>query len=235
MQIKAVHSERACPPPRKVDLIVFDLDGTLIDSRKDIAGSINHTLVHFGLRELDEEAIYGFIGRGVTSLLKESLASLGLEVERFDSNMVVEGRGVFLAHYGEHLLDHTRLYPGVETILRRYSGKRLAILTNKPEDLSRKILEGLRVADRFAGIYGGETFPFRKPDPRTLLNVLSLMNVPAERASFVGDSIVDMETGAAAGVYTIAVAYGLGSREDLVAGGPDALVEKIEELPQYLA
>ncbi|MBI2891698.1 MAG: HAD-IA family hydrolase [Nitrospirae bacterium] len=223
------------PACRPVRAIVFDLDGTLIDSREDLANAVNHTIEHFGYRPLSPETIYGFIGRGVGPLLQDTLQTAGVDLSRVDGALIEQGRTVFLDYYSRHLLDHTQLYPGVREVLDHFSSKTLAVLTNKPEEQSRKILEGLGVAQRFSRIFGGDTLPYRKPDPETLLEALRILGHAPGDAAFIGDSLIDLETGRRAGVFTCLVSYGLGAREDLVKGNPDLMVEKPLDLIHYLA
>lgn len=196
---------------------------------------MNHTLEHFGYRKLDHETIYTFIGRGAGPLLQDSLKAIGIDLENVNPAMFETGRSIFIQFYSDHLLDHTRLYEGVLDVLTHFQKKKLAVLSNKPEVLSKKILEGLNIAGYFQQIFGGESLPYKKPDPKALLEAMERIGAVPASTAFVGDSTIDLETGAGAGVFTCGVTYGLGHPEDIRARCPDVLLEKITDLPQYLA
>jgi phosphoglycolate phosphatase len=206
-----------------MDLIIFDLDGTLIDSRRDIATSVNELLVHFGKPKLENERIYGFIGNGVRRLLERSLPSASPEeVERYLQ--------VFLPIYRRHLLDTTRPYPGVRESLEILAkGRTLTVLTNKPREESVTVLKGLGLLSFFEIVYGGESFPRRKPDPIGITAMLENTGVARERALMVGDSRVDYETARNASIPICMVSYGLGASE-IPELDPDFLVDDLRQL-----
>jgi phosphoglycolate phosphatase len=209
-------------------LIVFDLDGTLVDSSRDIAASLNAALQRLapGTAALPLERVLGFVGEGARLLVERSLedTSLALPVD--------EVLAVYLDCYRERLLDTTRLYPGMADALAALgpTGPALAVLTNKPGDLSRTILEGLGVADRFARILGAGDVPARKPDPAGLLALLDELGIAAADAWLVGDSATDVHTGRAAGVRVAGVAWGF-HPAGLRAAGPDRILADPRELP----
>jgi phosphoglycolate phosphatase len=180
----------------RYDLFVFDLDGTLADTRADLAGSVNHALAGLGLPALDLETVTRFVGDGARVLLERALGPSGTP-ERVDSAL-----GEFLEHYTGACTRATRLYPGVREAIEtlRGRGKDLAVLTNKPILHSRKILSSLGLEESFARIVGGDTAPEKKPDPRGLLSILGELGRPTCRALFIGDSAVDARTARAAGV-----------------------------------
>jgi phosphoglycolate phosphatase len=215
------------PPPAR--LVVFDLDGTLIDSARDLATAVNRALQRIapGTPALPDDVVRSFIGSGARVLIERSLARTGLRVP------VGDVLPVFLEAYAGCLLDTTRLYPGVEEALERLRDRRLAVLTNKPGDMSRAILAGLGVGDRFFRIAGGGDFPGQKPDPAGLLRLAAEAGVDPADALMVGDSGIDVRTGRAAGMPTAGVTYGFDAasfRED----PPDLLVDTLGELAHRL-
>lgn len=213
-----------------VRLVVFDLDGTLIDSCEDLTAAVNATLacVAPGTRALPASRVRALIGSGARNLVLRSLAEAGVV------RPVEDVLPAFLKTYRRGLLERTRLYPGVEEALDRLGDRTLAVLSNKPGDMSRAILEGLGVAGRFARIYGGDDLPGKKPDPAGLLRLMEEMGTRPAEVAIVGDSAIDVRTGRAAGVRTIGVTYGFdpGSFE---ADPPDLLVDDLRELPKKLS
>lgn len=216
-----------------IRLLIFDLDGTLIDSKLDLALSVNATLRHLGRRPLEEETIFSYVGQGAPTLIRRVVG------EEASPEEVARGLEFFLAHYREHKLDHTRLYPGTRETLQRLANghgvppRALAVLTNKPERVSREILTGLGVAEMFRFIYGGNTFETKKPDPLGLRTLLENTGVPPRATMIVGDSDVDIQTGVNAGVWTCGVTYGFGSLQ-LDVNPPDLLIDSLPELPEAL-
>ncbi len=192
------------------ELLVFDLDGTLIDSSGDIANAANRTLTSMGYASMDKAAIKEKIGWGVNMLIQALLPNE-------DAAVHAAARSRFLAYYGESLLCETCLYPGVRDTLAYFKekGKKLAILTNKPENLSRKIIKALDLESIFMNITGGDTFKTRKPHPASLRFIMGEAAATAEDTVLVGDSPIDCETGAAAGVFTLGVSYGFRPVEEL--------------------
>lgn len=215
---------------RGARLVVFDLDGTLVDSSRDLATATNAALaaVAPGVAPLSLDVVRSFVGEGAGVLIARSLAEAGIH------KRAEEVLPTFLDLYRRCLLETTRLYPGVVETLERLGGRILAVLTNKPGDMSRAILAGLGVADRFARIYGGGDFPGRKPDPAGLLLLLEDLGARPEEAVLVGDSAVDVRTGRAAGVPTVGVTYGL-NPESLQEAPPDVTISDIRDLPPLLA
>jgi phosphoglycolate phosphatase len=211
------------------DLLVFDLDGTLIDSALDLALSVNASCVEIGYPELEHETIYSYVGNGAPMLIRRSLGegAPGADVD--------EALGIFLDYYGKHMLDNTRLYPGVAASLDafRATGKKMAVLTNKPERFSRRIIEGLELTDHFFQIYGGDTFDEKKPDPEGLCRLMDEAEVESEMALMVGDSAVDILTAVNAGAKSCGVTYGL-RPESLKNPVPDILVDAMPELAERI-
>jgi phosphoglycolate phosphatase len=206
-------------------LAVFDLDGTLVDSVDDLAASVNHALRVVGLPPRTREEVRGFIGEGARVLLERAVSP---HQERLEPALAA-----WRAHYEAHLLDRTCPYPGIPAAL---AGARrpLAVLTNKPGEMARRILAGLGLSPRFAAVVGGDEAP-RKPDPTGVRALLAQAGARAEDAVLIGDSVVDAATARAAGLRFVGVTWGLGAREDLARAGAVALVDRAEELAPWLA
>lgn len=206
-------------------LVVFDLDGTLVESSRDLAAALNETLDRLrpGTEPLPLEQVRTMIGDGALKLIARALRATGLE------EVAERALPVFLESYRGRLLDQTRLYPGMRETLEALQSRHLAVLTNKPGDLSRAILEGLGVARFFRRVYGGGDLPAKKPDPVGLLRLLAEAGVDPGQAVMVGDSAIDVRTGRAAGVRTIGVRYGF-DPEGLLREAPDHLVEHPRDL-----
>lgn len=185
------------------DALVFDLDGTLIDSRGDITTAINRMRAGYGLAPLSLEQVVGMVGEGARVLIERAVGA-ELPAGRLD-----EALAVYLDHYREVCLDTTRPYPGVEAMLADLAGAfPLVLLSNKGEALSRRVLEGLGLARRFREILGGDSLPTRKPDPAGLLLLAGRLGVPAGRLLLVGDTRIDAETAQAAGCPFVLVEWG---------------------------
>jgi phosphoglycolate phosphatase len=215
---------------RRVELVVFDLDGTLIDSAGDLAASVNATLERLapGSPPLPAAQVRTFIGDGAAMLVTRTLAAAGVEVP------TEAALPVFLDCYEARLLDTTVLYPGVVEALDALRDRTLAVLTNKPGAMSRRILAGLGVEDRFARVAGAGDVPAKKPDPAGLRLLLAETGIPPESAVLVGDSAIDVRTGRAAGVRTVGVTYGL-DPSSLRAAPPDITIGDLRELAPRLA
>ncbi|MBU2590434.1 MAG: HAD-IA family hydrolase [Nitrospinae bacterium] len=205
------------------DLIIFDLDGTLIDSKIDIANSVRHTLRQLGLRDVPPEIIYTFVGRGVEPLIRKSLAEAG------DGN-IDEALSIFRRHYDEHLLDNTASYPMVEDVLKSLSDINKVVLTNKMVDFAVKTLKGLAIDRHFLDIFGGDSFPTKKPNPEGLRYIFDKFGAKPKNTLVVGDSGVDIEAGQRAGAVTCGVTYGYRSAEELRLQGADYMVDNFLEI-----
>jgi phosphoglycolate phosphatase len=212
-----------------MDLLIFDLDGTLVDSKLDLAQAVNATRSHMGMSPLDNERVYSYVGNGAPVLIRRAMGAQATEPE------VQEALEFFLEYYREHYLDYTTLYPGVREALDRLraAGKRMAVLTNKPVRISRAILEGLGVAGHFFQIYGGNSFDLKKPDPVGVAALMKEAGIPADRCLMIGDSSVDIQTARNAGVASCGVTYGF-QPETLADPAPDRLVDRLEELADWL-
>jgi phosphoglycolate phosphatase len=208
-----------------VDLLIFDLDGTLIDSKDDLAHSVNATRSHLGLPPLEHDTVSSYVGNGAPVLMRRALGPEASEAE------VQRALEYFLAHYEEHKLDCTRAYPGIPEALEtlKREGVRLAVLTNKPVRISGRILEGLGLRDYFARVYGGNSFEQKKPDPIGVHTLLSEMRVEPESALMVGDSSVDVRTARNAGIRVMGVTYGF-QPESFTDDPPDMMVDRAEDI-----
>jgi phosphoglycolate phosphatase len=206
-----------------VKLLIFDLDGTLVDSAEDIARSVNELLSTLGRDVLPRERIRSYIGDGVQKLLERALESA-------PSGTAASSVAPYLEIYRRRLLDHTRPYPGVVPALVELSpGRSLAVLTNKPARESRAILEGLDLDRYFDAVYGGDSFPRKKPDPVGVVHLMSQFGADRDETVFVGDSAVDVRTAREAGVRSCLVTYGL-DREGAEPLAPDWQVSDLREL-----
>jgi phosphoglycolate phosphatase len=210
-----------------VRALVFDLDGTLIDSGLDLALSVNATLEHMGRAPLPHERIYGYVGKGASRLIEQALGPGAAATE------CEQGLAHFLAYYREHMLDNTVTYPGVREGLAALDGLPMAVLTNKPVRFSEAIVQGLGLSKYFRFVYGGNSFQTKKPDPYGMEVLLREFALAPQEAMIVGDSEVDVLTARNAGTWVCGVTYGLGL-ERLAEYPPDLLLESLEELPRHL-
>jgi phosphoglycolate phosphatase len=218
-------------PPRPCRLFLFDLDGTLIDSKADIACSLNLVLARMRLQPLPESQIAEFVGDGVKKLLERSFREVNHSEP--DDALIREGVVLFKEEYGMHLLDQTQLYPGVKEALNFLSWATLAVVSNKPERFCRRILEGLGVAGCFRIILGGDSAQTQKPTPAPLLKAMEFCSVAPFEAVMIGDSPVDIAAGKAAGVTTCGIVGGFRPKEHLLAAGCDLIVDSLLELPEF--
>jgi phosphoglycolate phosphatase len=222
---------RPLDSPKRVDLIAFDLDGTLIDSARDISFCVNETLRCVGRPALPEATIHAFVGRGVLPLIERSLDEASPRGKRRGPE-TEEAVRLFMELYAEHCLDHTRLYPGIREVLDVYAEKSLAVVTNKAERFSLKILDGLGVRDRFKAVLGGDSTKERKPHPEPILKLLEATGLPARSAVTIGDSAIDIAAGKAAGTWTCGVLYGFRPESEVREAAPDAVVSTALESPR---
>ena len=212
---------------KQVRLLVFDLDGTLVDSKQDLALSVNAMRTEMGLAPLPLDLITSYVGHGVTLLVRRSLGT------HATSENVEKGLAFFLDYYRDHMLDHTAPYPGVAEALEKLSDQKMAVLTNKPVNFSREMLTRLGLASYFAYIYGGNSFPQKKPDPIGLHKLMEDLLISARETLMVGDSDTDVLTGRNAGVWTCGVTYGYGA-QTLQKVSPDLVIDDMRELPPLL-
>jgi len=216
--------------PHAIKLVIFDLDGTLIDSRLDLVHSVNAALRHIRRPELPDDVIASYVGDGAPVLIQRALGP-----EAVDEALVRTGLEYFLAYYREHKLDYTTVYSGVKESLASIQGsgngtpRKMAVLTNKPVNASRAILDGLGMSAFFSQIYGGNSFATKKPDPEGALRIAAECGARPEQTVMVGDSHVDVRTGRNAGFWTVAVMYGL-APHTIEIEQPDVVVDTPEEL-----
>lgn len=214
-------------PKEKLRLYVFDLDGTLIDSRADLVQSVNATLRHFQRHELPADVIASYIGDGAGMLVRRAFG------DPQDTSLLDAALLHFLAYYREHKLDHTYVYEGVKPVLQalqmREQGAQMAVLSNKPVGPSRAICEALGLAQYFFQIYGGDSFPTKKPDGQGLRKLMQEAGVTAQETVMIGDSDIDILTAQNCGTYSIGCTYGL-SPHTLEMVMPSALVQSPAEL-----
>ncbi len=216
-----LHSDRS---PLRYEHVAFDLDGTLADTRADLAAATNHVLRSFGLPEIPPRSVYALVGEGARRLVERALGPPR-------AHDVDEGVCRFLDYYAAHLLDATALYPGVANALDALAaaGVTLSVLSNKPEGLSRAVLDGLAVTRRFRAVIGGDSLPTRKPHPAGLVALARLTATPADAMLLVGDSPIDVATAANAAVDFCGVGWGLDPAA-LRATRPACVVETADAL-----
>jgi phosphoglycolate phosphatase len=212
-----------------MNLLIFDLDGTLIDSKLDLVHSVNAARNLMGLPNISGELVSSYVGNGAPVLMRRALGPDASETD------VVRALEFFLAYYREHMLDNTCLYPGVKEALDQMheSGSKLAVLTNKPVRFSRAIIDGLGLGGHFFQVYGGNSFEQKKPDPVGIEALLRESGVSRERTIMVGDSGVDIRTARNARVLACGVSYGF-QPESFVDDPPDIIVDEMAQLVQYL-
>jgi phosphoglycolate phosphatase len=207
-------------------LLIFDLDGTLIDSAEDLAIATNHTRARFGLEPLDAKVVHSYVGNGAAMLVRRALGPDPSEA------VVEEGLDFFIKYYRAHALAHTRLYPGIEAAVKVLASKghTLAVLTNKPVRISADIIAGLGLASLFKHVYGGNSFEQKKkPDPIGIETLMQETGFAPKETWMVGDSSVDVQTGRNAGVRVCGVTWGF-QPESFAEFAPDVVVREAKEL-----
>lgn len=221
-------------PAHEISLAIFDLDGTLVDSRLDLANSVNAMLRHYRKPELPSDVIASYIGNGAPMLVRRSLG------DPDDEQFVQEALLYFMAYYREHKLDSTYVYDGIfpalDAILASRNGLgelRMAVLSNKPVGPSRGIVDALGLGKYFFQVYGGNSFHTKKPDPAGVENLMLEAGATAETTVIIGDSEVDMITARNAGIYSVGVTYGL-APHTLEDAPPDVLIDHPRELADVL-
>ena len=214
-----------------IRLVVFDLDGTLIDSRRDLADATNAVVLAYGGERLGQEEVTAMVGEGAAVLVRRALAAAGLDIP------LEEALKRFLEEYDTRLTSHTRPYGGVDELLAalRARGLALAVLTNKPQRPTTEILDRLGLAEAFSRVVGGDTAVGRKPDPAGLLQIVAGAAVTPGETLLVGDSPVDLETARRAGTGICLARYGFGYRFTADAfGGNELFIDAPSELPSRL-
>ncbi|HEU0138877.1 MAG TPA: HAD-IA family hydrolase [Bryobacteraceae bacterium] len=208
-----------------MDLVIFDLDGTLIDSKLDLAHSVNAARGYMGLPPIDNEVVFSYVGNGAPVLMRRAM---GPEASEQDVAKALE---YFLEYYRRHMLEYTRFYPGVREALDllRGDGVTMAVLTNKPVRISQDILKGLGLGDHFFRVYGGNSFPQKKPDPIGVDTLAEETGIAKNLTLMVGDSGVDIRTARNAGIKVCGVTFGF-QPESFEENPPDFLVDSMEEV-----
>jgi phosphoglycolate phosphatase len=216
-----------------IKLLIFDLDGTLVDTARDITEALNHAIRPRGLRPMGVEEVKALIGEGTTRLIEKALAPLGEKLDEANDETVKAVLKSFLDYYSENLAVHSSLYPNVRETLRKLRAFDRAVLSNKREDLSRRLLEDLGVAGEFTLIAGSDTSSSKKPSPEPVRYVLDKTGVRAEEALMIGDSPYDVEAAKGAGVKTAAVTYGY--RDRALLKDANYMIDNMGELLPLLA
>src|SRR5579864_2808707 len=217
-----------------IKLLIFDLDGTLIDSRLDLIHTVNATLRHLGRPQLPGDVIATYVGDGAPMLVRRALG------DPDDQQLVQNALDFFLAYYREHKLDHTHVYPGIHEALsamqvaKNGQPRKMAVLSNKPVIPSRAIVNALALGPFFSQVYGGNSFPTKKPDPEGVRTLLEEHGARPEQSVIVGDSNVDIRTGRNAGLHTIGVTYGF-APHTLEDEPPDVLVDSPRDFADVFA
>lgn len=206
-------------------LIIFDLDGTLVNSIKDITNSLNYAIKPYGIEKKTAEDVAALVGEGITRVIERVL---GDEKIRHRDDVVKR----FLEFYSEHIVDNTFAYPGVRETLERLNGYKKAVISNKREALSVKVLESLGLIRFFDLVLGSDSVNEKKPSPVPVLHVLSTLGFTQEDAIMVGDSDLDIAAGKGAGVKTVAVTYGYRDRAFLKDA--DYIIDEIKDLPSIV-
>lgn len=210
-----------------INVLIFDFDGVIIDSRDDIAGAVEYSLKHFGRPPLSRDEIISYIGWGADNLIRSCFKGC-------DDEVIREAISFYKKYYLDNSVKETKLYKNVEETLDFFKGKKIALVTNKPEDISLSILDKLGVADRFNIVIGPESLKKLKPDPEGILKVLDAFGEDPKKTIMIGDTYTDVEAGKAAGTYTCGVTYGIGSTEDLLKASPDYIVDDIIKLTDII-
>lgn len=217
-----------------IKLIIFDLDGTLVDSAKDISNALSHAVKPFGLGTITVEETASLVGDGLTRLVEKFIAAHNEfakyreQVESIKNKLLED----FISYYSKHLTDFTVPYPFVREILEKLNGYKKTVISNKREALVKEILEHFGILNFFDVVLGGDSFEEKKPSPVPIRKVLEMFALNPEEAAIVGDSELDIQAGKAAGIATIAAAYGYRSKEFLKEA--DYIIDSIDELTEIL-
>ena len=208
---------------RKVDLIIFDFDGTLVETGADLAKAVNFMLKTFLLKERTEREIFSFVGDGINNLIEKALGQDNAKLHE-------EALGVFTKYYSTHLLDNTKLCQHAEDVLINYTGKTKIILTNKRYKFTIAIAQGLNIEKYFVEIIGADSTPYRKPDHRIVDYILNKYGTAKEKTVIIGDGVNDIVVAKESGILSCAYLNGLGKRQDLLNLDADYYIENLLEV-----
>ncbi len=212
-----------------VEAIIFDLDGTLVDSRKDLTKSVQHMQALFGAKKSTEAQVASFIGDGVGKLVERSLPDV-------PARKLPEAVEFIKSYYREHCLERTHLYRGVKETLEHFKSKRLAVVTNKPYRISARILDGLAISPYFEVLIGGDSLPQKKPSPEPILSALKTMGLkPSKQIVMVGDGSPDILSGRAAGIRTCGIRSNIADHQILLKSRPDFTIKHMLELARLFS
>ncbi len=213
----------------KIRLAIFDLDGTLIDSKLDLAHAVNAARADLGLAPLPIETVYSYVGDGAPMLIRRALGN------QASKEQLEHALQFFLTYYADHVLDNTVLYPGVRETLDalQRAGVAMAVLTNKPVRISQTIIDRLDLGPHFLYVYGGNSFDAKKPDPIGIDTLRRQCETEPDATLMVGDSGVDIQTARNAGVHACGVTYGF-QPETFAQHPPDFTVDRLDDLPRRM-
>lgn len=211
----------------KKELIIYDLDGTIVDTRRDIACAVNHMLTQMGFPEMSVEDVCRHVGRGLHHLIQGTL-------QIADEKLVEKGCKIYRDYYVSHLLDHTQLYPGAKDFLEYFKDRKQAVITNKPDPYSVEILKALGVLDYFVEVIAGNSSYPAKPAPDGVRAIMEREKIPAEKTIFVGDSAIDFETAQNAGIEIVLLSHGFSTEAELRELKPEVLCRNFEELTRVV-
>lgn len=218
-------------------VIIFDLDGTLIDSVPDLTRSLNEMLEQFSGVKYDDSTVHSWLGNGAQTLVKRALlGKVDVEEESIDSSLFEAALALFLKRYSANVCEDTRLYPHVVESLEKLSDKgyKMAIVTNKPIAFVSPILEKLEIASYFEALLGGDSLSKKKPDPAPLLYICEKFSITPQEAVMVGDSKNDIEAAKHAKMDSIAVSYGYNYGENIENYMPNVVISDFKEIVEYL-
>lgn len=211
-----------------VDALFFDLDGTLIDSKHDLAQAVRYIQKKYRHVLSTDEEVGTFIGDGVLKLVQRALPDF--HASRFEEAVLV-----FKDYYRAHCMDHTYVYPGVFEMLRYFRYKKLAVVTNKPVRISGRLLEGLKLSRYFQLVIGGDSLPNKKPHPEPMLNAMKTLTLrDRKKVLMVGDSSNDIQAGQAAKIRTCGILSNIGDPKKLLISRPDFVISDMRELMRFL-
>lgn len=208
---------------KKIDLMIFDFDGTLVSTGTDLANAVNYTLKSIGLNEKTEKEIINFVGDGIKKLIQRAL-------EQSNMHLYEEAMAIFSQYYGEHLLENSVLYPSIEKVLKNFTKKKKVILTNKRISFTIAIAKALKIDGDFVEIIGEGSTPYIKPDGQLVDVLIDKYNAVRDKTVIIGDGINDIILARNSGILCCALLNGLGKREKLLAKRADYYCEDILEI-----